>query len=452
VFTRALCNIMANRIESRMELLLPRHFSILTDETNRLLRQHLPGERQDPWCKANRGDILVIGQAVDLQQKYSEVLQEAAEEMGHDWSNDVFLLVVEELREAGLLEGKRLLEVRKDLKAAHEEARGPAVHTPPPSHPQPQPPSPPPPPAPPPPPPDPLARLGLEEDRAAAPAGGSGLNDSGRKAQNEQSSAAMRLKLPVAVRCKTTRIPFRLVPDGSCVVGSPGSEAGRSADEIMRSVTIRTPLYVSTYPVTREQWERVMRADPSHFRHADREAPVENITAEQCARFLDALCTLEGVDSSHRYRLLWSDEWEYVCRAGTSSALYTGDMEILGRNNAPALDKVGWYAGNSDVNYAGGYNASAWPERQQGQAGPGGRHLVGTHPVGKKLPNAWGLHDMIGNVWEWCSDPTAKGGHVLRGGSWFCNARFCRAACRMTAPPGFASKETGLRIAVEAPR
>jgi sulfatase modifying factor 1 len=137
---------------------------------------------------------------------------------------------------------------------------------------------------------------------------------------------------------------------------------------------------------------------------------------------------LEGLNPGLGVRLPSEAEWEYACRAGTTTATYAGD-------GPQALDAIAWWSGNS--------------ERQ-------------THPVKQKQPNAWGLHDMLGNVWEWCSDsmrtyssePAVDPIHavhgdprVYRGGSWYSGARYVRAACRSARHPGYRSDAMGFRLA-----
>ena len=130
-------------------------------------------------------------------------------------------------------------------------------------------------------------------------------------------------------------------------------------------------------------------------------------------------------------------------------ATYAGNLEILGERNAPVLDEIAWYGGNSGVDFelAEGRDTSGWKERQYTNS------PSGTHPVAQKRPNGWGLYDMLGNVWEWCEDhwhadydgaPTDGSAwldrddqacRVLRGGSWNEHARNVRAACRCLSAP-----------------
>lgn len=145
-------------------------------------------------------------------------------------------------------------------------------------------------------------------------------------------------------------------------------------------------------------------------------------------------------DARLTFRLPSEAEWEYACRAGTTGALYTGPLTILGECNGPELDPIVWYGGNSGVDYEGGWDSSDWPKKQYDH------RRAGTHPVRQKQPNPWGLYDMLGNVWEWCEDGwhgsyegapadgaawAAEGSfRVLRGGCWAAHARSCRCACR----------------------
>jgi len=150
-------------------------------------------------------------------------------------------------------------------------------------------------------------------------------------------------------------------------------------------------------------------------------------------------------------------QWEYACRSGTDTMTWTGDFAILGESNAPGLDKISWYSGNSSVGYTGqGWATEDWKEKQY----PGGN--AGPRAVKTKLASEWGLHDMIGNVLEWCADwygtypagavtdptgPVNGSYRVLRGGSWGNYAHNCRAAYRNRNTPTYRNNNLGFRPA-----
>jgi hypothetical protein len=157
-------------------------------------------------------------------------------------------------------------------------------------------------------------------------------------------------------------------------------------------------------------------------------------------------------------------QWEYACRAGTTTATYAGEMRLLGERSAPVLDAIAWYGGNSGVGFEleEGEDSSDWGQKQHAH------ERAGTRPVGLKRPNGWGLHDMLGNVWEWCADHWHDGydgapkdgsawlqdvgrsgaaRRVVRGGSWNDDARFVRAAYRFRFEPSARSGNLGFRCA-----
>jgi sulfatase modifying factor 1 len=201
-------------------------------------------------------------------------------------------------------------------------------------------------------------------------------------------------------------------------MGSPPEEEGRYVDETPHEVELTRGFWLGETEVTQAQWEAVMGSNPSGFRGADR--PVEQVSWADARRFISrANAAAPGLN----LRLPTEAEWEYAARAGSTEARY----------GAP--DAVAWYSGNS-----------------------GGE----THPVGRLSPNRWGLYDMLGNVWEWCSDrygaystgravdPTgvASGsGRVDRGGSWINDALEARASCRSARFPSYGDGSLGFRLA-----
>jgi formylglycine-generating enzyme required for sulfatase activity len=265
-----------------------------------------------------------------------------------------------------------------------------------------------------------------------------------------------------AIIHEATGIELVYIPAGRFTMGSPKSEqdamvaAGLKRewveDEVQHQVTISQGFYLGKYEVTQGQWQKLMGNNPSYFQNAGLDAPVESVSWDDCQEF----CRKAGSG----LRLPTEAEWEYACRAGTTTALYSGDIKVLGTNNAPALDPIAWYGGNCGVTYEGGCDSSGWAEKQYDHS------RAGTHPVGRKKPNAWGLYDMIGNVWEWCqdwagtyptgavTDPKGPGSgeyRMLRGGSWNYYARSCRCACRVWIRPGDRYGSNGLRVACSAP-
>ena len=145
-------------------------------------------------------------------------------------------------------------------------------------------------------------------------------------------------------------------------MGSPSGESNRDSDEKQHRVTLTREYYMQTTEVTQGQWRKVMGSNPSKFTNCGDNCPVEKVSWEDCQQFIQKL---NGMEGTRKYRLPTEAEWEYAARAGTTGA-YAGD-----------LDAMAWYDDNS-----------------------GGK----THAVGGKSPNAWGLYDMHGNVYEWCQD------------------------------------------------
>jgi sulfatase modifying factor 1 len=217
-------------------------------------------------------------------------------------------------------------------------------------------------------------------------------------------------------------VRFRYCPPGKFLMGSPASEEGRFSDEAQHPVELTRGFWMGETPVTQALWQAVMGDNPSKFKGPTR--PVEMVSWEDCERFFaKANRGREGLG----LRFPTEAEWEYACRAGTTGTRY-GE-----------LDKVAWYDKN-----AGGE----------------------THPVGEKQANPWGLFDTLGNVWEWVQDwkadypsgavkdpqgPASGENRVVRGGSWFDEARFVRAAFRDGDAPAYRYFNLGLRAARSDP-
>lgn len=214
-------------------------------------------------------------------------------------------------------------------------------------------------------------------------------------------------------------VNFVRIPAGEFMMGSLEGGEGRGVGETRHKVRITKSFNMMTTPVTQELWEAVMGINPSYFRGSN--LPVETICWGECQNFISRLNKV----SNQKFRLPTEAEWEYACRAGSDSPTY-GE-----------LDEIAWHNGNS------------------GQK---------THPVGMKQPNAWGLYDMLGNVWEWCQDwygeyfghdvidpvgPSTGSTRVIRGGARLNSADFVRAACRDAYSPGVRDDYLGFRLVLE---
>jgi len=212
----------------------------------------------------------------------------------------------------------------------------------------------------------------------------------------------------------TTGMEFALLPAGEFLAGSPLSEPGHQDDETQHRARIDRPFYMATHEVTREQWATVMNA---HGVAADeKRLPQVNINWHEAQAFVDRLSS----GQRWRFRLPSETEWEYGCRAGTTTAYSTGQMLSTAEAN---------YDGDGPL---------------PGQvSGDNRRHAT---PVGSFAPNQWGLYDMHGNVWEWTNDAYDAERKVIRGGSWRFNADSARCALRYHHRPQDSGDSLGFRI------
>lgn len=285
------------------------------------------------------------------------------------------------------------------------------------------------------------------------------------KAQEVQKAYVDWSKLPVELILPKSGIVLRLIPEGSVLMGSPSTELGRKEDEWQYYSEITSAFYMAKYPITQGQWRMVMGAtldrspiarfmkasklmnnaldlEPSKFKDLGINGPVENISWFNAEKFMKRLCDFEELPRG-TFSLPTEGQWEYVCRAGTSAPYFNGD-------DKGELAKVAHYS----------------PRYSQ---------AVKSTKVGQKMPNAFGVHDMLGNVAEWCSDyysedpldlmnqtasaeletvsdftgPSRGESKVIRGGSWADDEKLCRSASRAKLNPGKASETVGFRLVMK---
>ncbi len=228
---------------------------------------------------------------------------------------------------------------------------------------------------------------------------------------------------------------FVWIEPGSFMMGSPEDEAGRDDDEKQHLVTLTQGYYLMTTEVTQGQWRAVMGENPSYFKNCGDDCPVERVSWNDVQEFIRKLNAEEGTD---KYRLPTEAEWEYACRAGTEKPFSFGEC-----------------LSTDEANYDGNHPLSGCPK---------GEYRKTTVKVGSFSANAWGLHDMHGNVWEWCQDIYARDAdskyarenpiyagsgraRVIRGGSWNDYAGGCRSAYRYRRDPEYRDGYLGFRLA-----
>ena len=211
-------------------------------------------------------------------------------------------------------------------------------------------------------------------------------------------------------------------PPGRFEMGSPPNESGRGGDERQHEVTLTRGYWLAKYECTQGEWERMMGSNPSEFQGSSR--PVEEVSWNDVQEWMEKMKERHPLPEGWEWSLPTEAQWEYACRAGTSGA-YAGELE-----------EMAWYRENSGSK---------------------------PHEVGQKRANEWGLHDMNGNVFEWCADwygdypggsvtdpegPVSGSYRVLRGGSWNLDDSYCRSALRYRDSPAYQGNFLGFRVAV----
>ena len=297
------------------------------------------------------------------------------------------------------------------------------------------------------------ARFTVADDEATRPAEPS--------KEEAEPTGTMKVDLGGGVKLELVWIK-----PGKFLMGSPVNEDGREVGvgqgagrETQHEVTITTGFWMGKYEVTQAQWERVMGNNPSQFKDAGKDAPVEQVSWNNCQEFLKKLNERVAAsasapaglrrDDGSRFRLPSEAEWEYACRAGTKTAYSFGnDFANLCRygnyrEKSSGLPVGGKWFEKTDLNHDDGFKTTA--------------------PAGKYRANAWGLCDMHGNVFEWCQDwfedyaagdakdptgPSAGSARVIRGGSWNVEPSDCRSAFRFSLDPSNRLSPIGLRVVV----
>lgn len=217
------------------------------------------------------------------------------------------------------------------------------------------------------------------------------------------------------------------IPDGEFIMGSL---KGDRDERPPRRVVITKGFWISRREITQAQWERLMGGNPSRFAEGGKDAPVEMVSWDDAQSFL---LRLTRMFPGRVFRLPSEAEWEYACRAGSDGEYYTGEREA-------DLLRAAWTKRNS----GGSPRITAW-----------------------KMPNAFGLYDMLGNLWEWCEDyydsgyykqgpssdppgPSSGKARAIRGGAWTRPEEDCRAASRHDLPPGARNHDVGFRVVMAA--
>ncbi len=251
--------------------------------------------------------------------------------------------------------------------------------------------------------------------------------------------------------CRTTELWLRRIPKGTFTMGSPEGEVGRDSDETQHQVTLTEDFYIGVFEVTQKQYSLIYGSNPSNYKGDTR--PVEYVSYNTIRGTVstagagwpayghavdeDSFLGKLRAKTGKTLDLPTEAQWEYACRAGTTTALNTG-KNLMSTDKDSAMDEAGRYYYNQN----------------DGKGGYSSNHTK----VGSYLPNAWGLYDMHGNVWEWCLDryndlgssavtdpkgPNSGSFPVIRGGSCSIKAQLCRSADRKSNEPSNYNRSYG---------
>ena len=260
------------------------------------------------------------------------------------------------------------------------------------------------------------------------------VNESQNPVENKRVEVAPGVIMEFCFIPSTMSDSWRKMGGGfrTFMMGSPFGEANRENNEKPHAVCLSQSFWLGKFEVTQKQWQSVMGDNPSTFKNPL--YPVDNVSWDDCQRFIWKIQKKHQSSGKLVFRLPTEAEWEYACRAGSTGPYYAD------------LPSIAWY--RSDFSRDDPYSE-------------------GPHPIGTKAVNVWGLHDMIGNVWEWCSDwyatdypseliadPEGKEygpSHVRRGGSWDNNLNKCRAAYRGYIIDNNSNRNFGFRIVMTLP-
>jgi formylglycine-generating enzyme required for sulfatase activity len=235
---------------------------------------------------------------------------------------------------------------------------------------------------------------------------------------------------PWRVRDTATQVEMLLVPPGTfqmgCIMGS-NQYGCYSQEQPVHQVTLTNAFYLGRYEVTQAQWVAKMGSNPSSFQGASAQVPADQVPNRPVERV--SWTIIQGYLSATGFRLPTEAEWEYACRAGTQTPFYNGSTDDS------TVGALAWYSANSGNQ---------------------------TRPVGGKLANAFGFHDMLGNVWEWVNDwyggytaeaqtnptgPVSASNRVIRGGSGNLVTTYVRSSYRNYDSPGYTGNNVGFRVA-----